>query len=43
MVGEAIAGLGALKTALDMTKALQNMRDVVTRDRAVKRADTVRS
>ena len=43
MVGEAIAGLGALKTAFDMTKTLQNMHDVVTRDRAVKRADTVRS
>lgn len=35
MVGEAIAGLSAIKTAFDMTKALQNMHDAVARDRAV--------
>lgn len=35
MVVEAIAGLGAVKTAFDMVKALQNIHDVAARDRAV--------
>ena len=35
MVGEAIAGLSAVKTAFDMAKALQNIHDTVARDRAV--------
>jgi len=35
MVGEAIAGLGAVKTAFDMVKALQNIHDIAARDRAV--------
>jgi hypothetical protein len=35
MVGEAIAGLSAVKTAFDMVKALQNIHDVAARDRAV--------
>jgi hypothetical protein len=35
VVTEAIAGLGALKTAFDMAKALENTHEVTTRDRAV--------
>ncbi len=35
MVGEFFAGLGAFKTMMDMTKAVQDAHDVATRDRAV--------
>src|SRR5581483_6141929 len=35
MAGEIFAGLGAIKTAFDMTKGLQDIHDAVTRDRAV--------
>jgi hypothetical protein len=34
MVGEVIAGLGALKTAFDMAQGLQKIHDAVARDRA---------
>ena len=35
MVAEIFGGLSALKTAFDMTQALQNIHDTVARDRAV--------
>jgi hypothetical protein len=35
MVAEVFAGLGALKTAFDMTQGLQKIHDAVARDRAV--------
>jgi hypothetical protein len=35
VVAETIAGLGAVKTAFDMAKALQGIHDTVARDRAV--------
>jgi len=35
VVTEAIAGLGAIKTAFDMAKALENIHEAVARDRAV--------
>jgi len=35
MVGEIFAGLGAFKTMMDMTKAVQDAHDIATRDRAV--------
>ena len=35
MILETISGLGAVKTAFDMTKALQNIHDTVAHDRAV--------
>jgi hypothetical protein len=35
VVTEAIAGLSAIKTALDMAKALENIQEAVARDRAV--------
>jgi len=35
MAGEIFASLGAIKTAFDMAKALENIHDVTTRDRAV--------
>jgi hypothetical protein len=35
MVAEVFAGLGAIKTAFDMAKGLQNIHDTVARDRAV--------
>ena len=35
VVAETIAGLGAVKTAFDMAKALQGIHDVTARDRAV--------
>jgi hypothetical protein len=35
VVAEAISGLGAVKTAFDMVKALQGIHDVAARDRAV--------
>jgi hypothetical protein len=35
MVGEAIAGLGALKTAFDMAKGLKDISDAATRNAAI--------
>ncbi len=35
MVGEVFAGLGAIKTAFDMAKGLENIHDAAIRDRAV--------
>lgn len=35
MIGEAFAGLSAIKTAFDMTQGLQSIHDAVARDRAV--------
>jgi uncharacterized protein YlxW (UPF0749 family) len=35
MVGEVIAGLGAIKTAFDMAQGLQKIHDTVGRDRAI--------
>jgi hypothetical protein len=35
VVAETIAGLGAVKTAFDMAKALQNIHETTARDRAV--------
>ena len=35
VVAETIAGLGAIKTAFDMAKALENIHEAVARDRAV--------
>jgi hypothetical protein len=35
MVAEVFAGIGALKTAFDMTQGLQKIHDAVARDRAV--------
>jgi hypothetical protein len=35
MVGEALAGLSALKTAFDMAQGLKNIHDATIRDRAV--------
>lgn len=35
MVGEAFAGLSAVKTAFDLAKGLQNIHDTAARDRAV--------
>jgi uncharacterized protein YlxW (UPF0749 family) len=35
VVTEAIAGLGAIKTAFDMAKALESIHESVARDRAV--------
>lgn len=35
VVAETIAGLGAIKTAFDMSKTLQNIHDAVAHDRAV--------
>jgi hypothetical protein len=35
MVGEAFAGLSAIKTAFDMAQGLQKIHDAVARDRAV--------
>jgi hypothetical protein len=34
MVGEALAGLSALKTAFDMAQGLKNIHDATIRDRA---------
>jgi hypothetical protein len=35
MVGEALAGLSAIKTAFDMAQGLQKIHDTVARDRAI--------
>jgi hypothetical protein len=35
MVGEALAGLSAIKTAFDMAQGLQKIHDAVARDRAI--------
>lgn len=35
VIAEAISGLGAVKTAFDMAKALENIHETVARDRAI--------